>query len=48
MKATGSEVLLQVVYYEIRIWCISEANQGSYEKGGETKSYGFVQVIFIV
>ena len=55
MKATGSEVLLQVLYYEVRSWCISQANQVAYGKGGGTindilqlKSYGFDQVIFIV
>ena len=54
-KVTGSESLLLVVYYDVRHWYISQANQVGYEKGGGTinyivllKSYGFDQVIFIV
>ena len=54
-KATGSELLLQMVYYEVRSWYISQANQVGYGKGGGTinyilqlKPYGFDQVIFIV
>ena len=54
-NATGSEVLLQVVYYEVRCWYNSQANQVGYEKRGGTinyivqlRSYGFDQVIFIV
>ena len=55
MKVTGSEVLLQVVYYEVRSWYINQVNQVGYEKGGGTinyivqlKSYTFHKVIFIV
>ena len=55
-KATGSEVLLQVVYYEFRSCYISQTNQAGCEKDDGTihyivyiaKSYGFDQVIFIV
>ena len=39
MKATGSEVLLYVVYYEVRSWCISQTNQVGYEKVGGTINY---------
>ena len=55
MEATDSELLLQVVYYEVRNWYISKENHVAYGKGGgtinyilELKSSGFDQVIFIV
>ena len=55
MKVTGSEVLLQVVYYEVRSWYINQVNQVGYEKGGGTinyivqlRSYSFHQEICIV
>ena len=44
-----------MVYYKVRSWYISQANQVGYEKGGGTinyvvqlKSYSFDQVVFIV
>ena len=55
MKATDSEVLLQVVYYEVRSWYIGQANHVGYDKGGRTinctlwfNSSSSDQVIFIV
>ena len=35
-QATGNEILLQVVYYEIRSWCISQENQIGYDGGDGT------------
>ena len=53
-KVSGSEILLQVVYYEVRSWYISHANQVGWDMGGGTinyilwlKYYGSDQVIFI-
>ena len=47
-KATGCEVLHQVVYYEVTSLCSRQANQVGYDNGGWTisyilqlKSYGF-------
>ena len=52
-KATGSEVLLQVVYYVVRSRYINHANQVDHEKGGgninytvQLKLYDFDQIIF--
>ena len=39
MKATGSEVLLQLVYYEVRSWFISQENQVGNDSGGGTINY---------
>ena len=36
MKGTGSEALLQVVYYVVRSWCIRQTNHDGYETGGGT------------
>ena len=38
-KATGCEVLLQVVYYEVTSLCIRQANQVGYDNGGWTINY---------
>ena len=35
-KATGSEILLEVVYYEVKSWCISQAKQVGYDSGSGT------------
>ena len=37
-KATGSDVLIQVVYFEVRSWCFSQANQVG-NNGGGTMNY---------
>ena len=34
MKATESEILLQMVHYEDRCWCVSQENQVHYDTGG--------------
>ena len=54
-KVTGSEVILQVVYHEVKSQCICQANQIGHEKVGGTinymlqlKSYVFEQVIFVL
>ena len=54
-KANKSDILLQVLYYEVRCWYITQKNQVGYDGGGGIMNctlqpifYGFDQSVFIV
>ena len=39
MKETESEILLQVVYFKVRSFCIRQENQVGYDGGGGTNIF---------
>ena len=38
-KGTGCDILQQLVYYQVKSWCIYQLNQVDYGKGGGTINY---------